>query len=212
MDALLYSVNDRFPEIKLLALRTHRYRGRADLRRALSWFLRLSVGREPSGRLRSIPVDRIADRLDLWTESEAEATFRQGMLDWSHRNSAFFIEHGVSCVEELRVQAENYTLPLLLNLRRFCHVQAFLLQQLQPALVLSPFSWGIARPVGKVSKRCGIPAMVIPSKTLAVHDDKLATIGEKQIGLEIVTNDYAYAAVQSPMTEAYLRALSIRAR
>ena len=79
------------------------------------------------------------------------------------------------------------------------------LEYLKPKLSISPVSTGAYQTMAQCGKLLGIPSLVIPQKGLVAPKTAPAQIEQSYIGKAQVTEDFDYAAAQSPMVYDYLK-------
>lgn len=116
-----------------------------------------------------------------------------------------FAYEGCSFLEELNQKVEGDLLVHLYYLHCLAGAQQTILENLQPNLLVSPLSVGLYQSWAEVGSRLNIPALVISQKGLVAPGNKFAQVEEHYIGKVQVTDDFNYAAAQSPMVDAYLK-------
>ncbi|UCH92871.1 MAG: hypothetical protein JSV88_21600 [Candidatus Aminicenantes bacterium] len=116
-----------------------------------------------------------------------------------------FEYRGCSFLGELNQKVEGDLLVHLYHLHCLAGVQQTILENLDPNLLVSPLSVGLYHSWAEVCGMLNIPALVIPQKGLVAPQNKFARIEEHYIGKVQVTDDFNYAAAQSPLVNAYLK-------
>lgn len=207
LDTVMTGINARFPYVKFVALRSGQYRRRAELRAAITWMMNALFRHASGASLQTIPVDIPRDVRYEKERNILRQKVEKSVVAWAYANEDLFTYGGISCIAECLSEAKRFTIPRIVWLYEIAQIQSTILKELKPAMVISPFSWGLARPLGKLCSQNHIPAIVTPTKTLARHDNRLGNIGERQIGIEIITNEYAFVAVQTPQTQRYLEGM-----
>lgn len=204
LDVLFAGISNQFPDVKLVVMRTARHRRRAEIRQALSWRIRTAIRQEPHNRTRTIPIEFVGQAAKAGDNGAASAFIDQAVVAWLTRNHDRFVYRDIDCTDALLSETRRFVLPRVATVYRLARMEDYLIKRLRPKLVIAPFSYQVARPISKLARKNATPAMVIPSKTLVMHGDPLGVIGESHVGREIVTNDYTYAAVQTPLALGYL--------
>ena len=95
--------------------------------------------------------------------------------------------------------------PLLLEVHAQTARLDWLLDEHRPDLIVSQAAAGWTANLGTLAARKGIPAMLIPHGSMVPSTGRHALAEWRDQGLTMTHSDYAYVAVQTPLTEAYLK-------
>lgn len=205
MDKLGSSVHARFPQVKALRLSRGRRGTRRELWDAFAWMLLIAVRRESSERMRDISQDVVKNGLGRSGEVQLRKDLQRSVQDFMARHGEHFRYRDISLIEEIGDEIQYGLIPYLVELRRVAQAQACILRHLRPALVLSWASAEAYQTLGRAAARAGIPAMLVPMKTLVEQQNDLESLGQRQVGQEMVTNDFPFAAVQSPLAMKFMQ-------
>jgi hypothetical protein len=115
-----------------------------------------------------------------------------------------FSYEGCSFLEELNQKVEGDLLPHLYDLHRLAAAQQRILEHLQPNLLVSPLSVGPDQGWAELGSKLKIPSLVIPQKGLVAPRNNFARLEEHYIGKAQVSDDFSYAAAQTPLVKEYL--------
>ena len=116
-----------------------------------------------------------------------------------------FVYENCSIKETLSQKVSGDLLDHLVELYRAFDAQMVLLQYLKPKLLISPLSTGSCQALAQCGRLLGIPSLVVPQKGLVAPKTGPGRIEQSYIGKAQVTDDFNYAAAQSPMVYDYLK-------
>jgi len=204
MVAIADSLRDAFPNLAMAYCRHESFSVKQEMLRAVFWLAASLWGRQAQGKLLTIPVQQIGaylghrDRLAIRRVIESSIT---GFLD----RSASQLEYaGLSCDVVIKSYKEH-----LVDLIQRHHdlglAQALLLDLLRPAMVVSPSGGQEYHLLGELCGQRGIPAVLIPMKSLTPPQGELEQMGELEIGDDMLTEVYPVVVAQSQQAMEYAR-------
>lgn len=205
MDDLGRSIQERFPQVKAVRLTRGRVSRRRELKDAVAWIVGTVVGREPANEARVISQDLIKAALDQSGDAQIKAGLRRTLDAFLKKNAEHFRHQGVSLLDEVQDVVGRELVAYLMDLIRVARAQERILSVLRPALVLSWASAESYQTLGRAAAHRDIPAMVVPMKTLVCGQEGTVDLGQRQVGKDMVTDDYPYAAIQTPMSQQFLQ-------
>jgi hypothetical protein len=161
------------------------------------------LGWQPGHQLIAVPVDLFSPKPAKET-AENLAPLKDAYKKFAAANHHQFSYAGCSFREEFNRKVEADLLTCLGWLVETAAGRKRFLELLKPKLVMSPVSTAEYQSWAEVSGNLGIPALVIPQKTLVKPSNEYACIEEYYIGRAQVTDTFAHAAAQSPLVTRYL--------
>jgi hypothetical protein len=162
------------------------------------------VGQKPDQQLIAIPVDLFTpkpDRGENTVLNQLKESYKKFAADYRQQ----FSYEGCLFWEEFNRKVEVDLLDTLGWLLESAEGRRRFLKILKPKLVISPVSTAEYQSWAEVCKSLGIPALVIPQKTLVKPANEFARTEEYYIGRAQVTDSFQNAAAQSPLVTRYLK-------
>lgn len=165
--------------------------------------LKLFTGKSVDKELTSIPVHLFNPRGSS-VRAAGYAKIKEAYGAFTSQFGGAFEYGGCSFREEFNRKVEADLFDTIAGIYEAGEGQRVFLRYLKPKLVLSPVSTDVSQGWARVSGALGIPALVIPQKTLLVPSNEIARIEERYIGRAQVTDTFENAAAQSPLVTKYL--------
>ena len=173
------------------------------LKLCLKEWLGLSLHNTPG--FISIPMAVFTDTGEKGSTTPALEKLKQSYREFIKTYGNTFTYEGCSFLEELNQKVERDLLPHLYELHCLATAQQRILEHLQPNLLVSPLSVGPDQGWAELGSKLKIPSLVIPQKGLVAPQNNYARIEEHYIGKAQVSNDFNYAAAQTPQVKEYLQ-------
>jgi hypothetical protein len=160
-------------------------------------------GQKPDQQLTAVPVDLFTPkptRGENTDTNQLKESYKKFVAVYRHQ----FSYEGCSFWEEFNQKVEADLLDTLGWLLESAEGRKRFLRVLKPKLVISPVSTAEYQSWAEMCKALGIPALVIPQKTLVKPANEFARTEEYYIGRAQVTDSFQNAAAQSPLVTRYL--------
>lgn len=169
-------------------------------------FLKLCFKRikRSKGARISIPL-AIFDHGPQRKEPPRLKAIREIYREFIRQNGDEFVYNKCALQDELSRKVECDLSVYLYYLCRLARGQSMILENLDPKLVVSPVAIEFYQAWGELGQELGIPCIIIPQKGLVAPSDPKAQLEEIHIGKAQVTDDFNYAASQSPLVSSYLK-------
>jgi len=114
-----------------------------------------------------------------------------------------FIFHGLNFSGWAIDKIKTALLKGLVELHAQTRATKDLLDKINPALIISPFSRDVYRNLAELADSNGIPSICISHGSLVPPKNRLEEIDNYHIGLSLILNNYAYHCIQSPLAAEY---------
>lgn len=170
----------------------------------LKELLKPVTGKAAGRQLAFVPVHLFNPGCPGDREKELQK-IKQSYQKFASRCRREFVYEDCSFWDEFNRKVEADLLETLADMHETAAGQRTFLEYLKPKLVLSAASTAKSQSWARVSRSLGIPALVIPQKTLLVPADEYAGIEEYYIGRAQVNDIFVNAAAQSPLITKYLK-------
>jgi hypothetical protein len=206
LDRVCRDIQSKFPGVPAVTALPGPLSARRLVKLFLDELLKRLTGKTVSKQLAAVPVPlfRPTHRAGHVRETMCEKINESYQAFASEYHREFEYE-GCSFWEEFNRKVETDLLDVTAGVFEAAEAQRAFLEYLKPKLVVSPVSTAEFQGWAEVSKSLGIPALVIPQKTLVVPSKEMARIEEYYIGRAQVTDAFDFAAAQSPLVTEYLK-------
>lgn len=199
-----HELRSRYRQVRHVYCRYDPYEPKNELIRTAFWYLASLIGAQPSNKLLTIPLSHFRPSRESAQRSTAREAISEHIARFMSDHRDRLTYRGVSYVDALASRQEHLT-DLLLRHYELGVAETHLLRLLRPAMILSPSGGQVFHVLGELSKRLGIPAIVVPMKTLTAPDNALEESGALEIGQDMLTEAYPIAVAQSQGAESYMR-------
>jgi hypothetical protein len=206
LDRVCRDIRAKYPDVLAVThlhlpgtMPPHRY-----LRLCLKELKNQLVGQKPNQQLTAIPVDLFTPKPNRGKNTvlnQLKESYKKFAADYHQK----FSYEGCSFWEEFNQKVEADLLNTLGWLLESAGGRERFLEILKPKLVISPVSTAEYQSWAEVCRPFGIPALVIPQKTLVKPANEFARTEEYYIGRAQVTDSFQNAAAQSPLVTRYLK-------
>ncbi len=205
LDRVCREIREKFPQVRAV---THlplpvTMPGRGYLKMCLKELKNKLMGPNAEASLTAVPVDLFNPKSSNDNPTELDR-IKESYRDFAAQHYYRFTYEGCTFWEEFNRKVETDLLGTLAWIKEGAEGQKRFLEILKPGLVMSPVSTAEYQSWAEVSGRLGIPAVVIPQKTLVKPSNETAGIEEYYIGRAQVTDTFSHVAAQSPLVTRYL--------
>ncbi len=204
LDRVCRDIQAKFPGISTVTASSGPISARSYLKLFLKELLKLVTGKAVGKQLVSVPVPLFNPKDPAVRETALEK-IKESYQTFASRYQQEFEYERCSFWDEFNGKVETDLLNNLADVFEAAQGQRTFLEYLKPNLVLSPVSTAEFQSWGQLSYSLGIPALVIPQKTLLVPFNEFAQIEEHYIGRAQVTDAFKNVAAQSPLVTQYLK-------